>query len=118
MFTYDFGYSAWLVYGHLVPLALFGVLAALAVWRGWPRWLVVASGLVALWALSAFVIMQILNRPVDLPTEQFLAAGSGRILDVGAGSGRLTVGVLQARPRATAMALDIYSGYFGIDDNT
>ena len=118
MFTYDFGYSWWLVYGHLVPLALFGVLAAVSVWRRWRWWITAASGLVALWALIAFVIMQSLNRPVPLPSERFLAGGTGRVLDVGAGSGRLTVGVLQARPHATATALDIYSGYFGIEDNT
>ena len=118
MFTYDFGYSWWLVYGHLVPLALFGVLAAVSVWRRWRWWITAASGLVALWALIAFVIMQSLNRPVPLPSERFLAGGTGRILDVGAGSGRLTVGILQARPHATATALDIYSGYFGIEDNT
>jgi SAM-dependent methyltransferase len=118
MFTYDFGYSWWLVYGHLVPLVLFGGLAAVAVWRGWRRWIAVLTGAIALWALAAFVVMQVLNRPVTLPSEQFLAGGTGRVLDVGAGSGRLAIGVLQARPRATATALDIYSGYFGIEDNT
>jgi len=40
------------------------------------------------------------------------------VLDAGAGSGRAAVGVLRARPQATVTALDIYSGYYGIDDNT
>ena len=31
-FTYDFGYSWWIGWGHLVPIALFGGLAALGVW--------------------------------------------------------------------------------------
>lgn len=43
---------------------------------------------------------------------------SARILDAGAGSGRAAVGVLLARPRATVTGLDIYQGYWGIDDNT
>ena len=33
-------------------------------------------------------------------------------------SGRAAVGVLLARPRTTAMGVDIYSGYWGIDENT
>lgn len=118
MFTYDFGYSWWIMYGHLVPLTLFGPLTALAIWRRWHVWIVGAFGLVTLWALVAFIVVQTLNRPVTLPSDAFLTSGVGHVLDVGAGSGRLTIGVLQARPRATATALDIYRGYFGIEDNT
>ncbi len=118
MFTYDFGYSWWIVKGHLIPLALFGALAAVAVWRKWPRWLVAVFSLIGLWALASFVILQALSFPADLPSEQFLTSGTGRVLDVGAGSGRLAIGVLQARPQARVTALDIYSGDFGIEDNT
>jgi len=53
-----------------------------------------------------------------LPTARFLTSGSGRVLDVGAGSGRAAIGVLLARPKTTAMGVDIYSGYWGIDENT
>jgi SAM-dependent methyltransferase len=118
MFAYDFGYSWWIVNGHLIPLALFGALAAVAVWRKWPRWLVAVFSLIGLWALASFVTLQALRFPADLPSEQFLTSGAGRVLDVGAGSGRLAIGVLQARPQARVTALDIYSGYFGIEDNT
>ena len=59
-----------------------------------------------------------LNSPMPLPTERFLRAGAGRVLDVGAGSGRAAVGVLIARPHVTATGVDIYSGYWGIDGNT
>lgn len=118
MFIYDFGYSWWIVNGHLIPLALFGALAAVAVWRKWPRWLAAVFGLIGLWALASFVSLQILAVPADLPSEQFLASGAGRVLDVGAGSGRLAIGVLKARPQTTVTALDIYSGYFGIEGNT
>ena len=40
------------------------------------------------------------------------------MLDVGAGSGRAAIGVLLARPNTTAIGVDIYSGYWGIDENT
>ena len=117
--SYDFGYSAGLRYAMLVPLALAGSLAALAVWRSWPRWVFVITALVAIWAAGAVVVLNLmLNRPMALPTQRFLTSGSGRVLDVGAGSGRAAIGVLRARPRTTAMGVDIYSGYWGIDENT
>jgi SAM-dependent methyltransferase len=120
-FTYDFGYSWWIGWGHLVPIALFGGLAVLAFWLRWRRWLVIVSGLLAIWGIAGLVISQFLfrlNLPVDLPTQQFLPSGTGRVVDIGAGSGRATVGLLLARPRVTVTAIDIYRGYFGIDDNT
>ena len=76
---------------------------------------------VALWGLFGLFVLHVLfgiNVPAEIPTGQFLVSSSGRVLDVGAGSGRAAVGLLQARPRITVTALDIYSGYFGIDDNT
>jgi SAM-dependent methyltransferase len=121
MNPYDFGYSPAWTHGHLVPFAAAAAATALARWRRWPRWIVVASSLVAVWALVGFAIVQFVlraNRPVELPTESFLASGSGEVLDVGAGSGRSTVMVLLERPSAEVTALDIYRGYFGIDDNT
>ena len=119
-FTYDFGYSWAVVWGQLIPLALFGALAGLGLWRGWRRWVVVASGVPAVWAAVSLVTIHAfgINTPQPLPTEQFLASGSGRVVDVGAGSGRAAVGLLLARPRVTVTGVDIYSGYYGIDDNT
>jgi ubiquinone/menaquinone biosynthesis C-methylase UbiE len=58
------------------------------------------------------------GQPLQLPTAQFLPDGAGRVLDLGAGSGRATLMVLQARPKATVVAIDLYSGYWGINDNT
>jgi ubiquinone/menaquinone biosynthesis C-methylase UbiE len=40
------------------------------------------------------------------------------VLDIGAGSGRAAIGVALARPRTTVVGVDIYSGYWGIDENT
>jgi SAM-dependent methyltransferase len=119
MSTYDFGYSWALTHGHLVAAAGFALVALLA-WRfRWPRWSLVLASLATVWGLAGAVIVhQWLERPAAMPTERFLASGSGRVLDMGAGSGRATLMVVLARPRATVTALDIYSGYFGIEDNT
>jgi SAM-dependent methyltransferase len=117
--SYDFGYIRSLRYAMLVPLILAGGIAGIAVLRSWPRWLSIPMALVALWAAAAVLILNaMLNRPMGLPTERFLASGSGRVLDVGAGSGRAAIGVLLARPNATAVGVDIYSGDWGIDENT
>jgi len=119
LLTYDFGYSWSLRYAMIAPLILAGMLAALAVWRSWSRWVFVPLVLVAVWAATAVVLLNaMLNRPAPLPSDRFLASGSGRVLDVGAGSGRAAIGVLLARPQTTAIGVDIYSGYWGIDENT
>lgn len=118
---YDFGYSWPITHGPLVPLALGVLLGAAALWRGWPRAVVVAAAAVVLWAAAALLILHLfigINSPMPVPTERFLASGAGRVLDAGAGSGRAAIGVLLARPGATATGLDIYEGYWGIDDNT
>jgi ubiquinone/menaquinone biosynthesis C-methylase UbiE len=117
--TYDFGYSWSVRYAMIAPLIVAGSLAALAAWRSWPRWVFILATLMALWAAAAVVVLNVmLNSPMPLPTERFLRAGAGRVLDVGAGSGRAAVGVLIARPHVTATGVDIYSGYWGIDGNT
>ena len=80
--TYDFGYSWWIGWGHLVPIALFGGLAALALWRRWHRWLIFASALLALWGVVGLLISQFLfrlNLPVEPPTPLPLVGnGAGR----------------------------------------
>jgi SAM-dependent methyltransferase len=117
--AYDFGYSPSLRYGMVAPLILAAILAVLALWRSWPRWVFVPLAVLALWAIAAVVTLNaMLNRPMQLPTERFLASGSGQVLDVGAGSGRAAIGVALARPRTTVVGADIYSGYWGIDENT
>lgn len=118
---FDFGYPWWMTWGHLVPLVVFGLLAVIA-WRlAWSTWIVAVSGTLAIWGLAGFLIMNrvlIVRQPLPLPTPQFLPDGSGRVLDMGAGSGRATLMVLQTKPKTTVVALDIYSGYWGISDNT
>jgi SAM-dependent methyltransferase len=121
MGTFDFGYSPAWAYGHLVPLTLFTLLTAVAVWRRWHRLIVLLLGTIAVWALAGFVIVQVVlepNRPLTLPTDAFLPGGRGEVIDLGAGSGRSSLMVLLGRPLTRVTALDIYRGYYGIDENT
>ena len=119
-FKYDFDYSWPWTYGHLIAALVFGGVAASAYWLHWTR-LTIIAGVLALWGLcGAYIIHGQLrfSRPVALPTERFLPSGSGRVLDAGAGSGRSTVMVLLSRPGAKVVALDRFTGYYGIVDNT
>lgn len=113
----DFGYPWWLSYGHLVFLLL--VLALL--WAGrrwrWGRWTMALLGLVAVWAgLSAGIMRFVMNADgrAALPTQEFLREGVGRVLDIGAGTGRSTVMVLEARPQASVVALDLFADSFAM----
>jgi SAM-dependent methyltransferase len=118
---YQFGYSWPYTRGHLLVGLAGAAVALLCYWRAWPRWAALAPGIVALWGLAGAASMHYavqINEPQRLVTERFLPSGSGRVLDLGAGSGRATVGLLLARPKATVTAVDLYQGYFGIDDNT
>jgi len=119
--TYSFGYSWFVAWGYALPLGIFSGLAVVAWRRRWRPGLRALFGVLALWSLGAIGVMQLalgINLPQRIFVPQFLASGEGAVLDVGAGSGRSTVGLLLARPRARVTAIDIYSGYYGIDDNT
>lgn len=119
-FKYDFDYSWPWTYGHLIAAVLFAALASVAYWLHWTR-LTIVAGVLAVWGLcGAYIVHEQLrfSRPVALPTERFLPSGSGRVLDAGAGSGRSTLMVLLSRPAAKVVALDRFTGYYGIDDNT
>lgn len=121
LFQYDFGYGWLWNYGHLLAIVPFTALAVLAWKRGWPGWIAALSLLLAVWGVAGLLIVQLgfrINLPLALPTERFLASGSGRVLDGGAGSGRASLMVLLARPGTRVVAVDLYEGYFGIDDNT
>lgn len=111
----DFGYPWWLSYGHLVFLlpSLGGLLAG---WRfGWRRlWLILLGGIAAWAATSLFVTRSFnVNDVATLPTENFLKSGEGRVLDIGAGTGRSSIMVLSARPKATLVAMDLFGDSFG-----
>jgi SAM-dependent methyltransferase len=113
---YDFAYGWVWNYGHLylalVLAALIWILRARA-----PRWALALLGVVALWALVGFFIIQLafrFNLPQVLPTEDFLKDGAhkpatARVLDIGCGSGRTTIMVALARPGVHVTGLDNFS---------
>ena len=120
-FTYDFGYSWPITWGLLIPVVLFGAVAAAGLVLRWRRWVVIASALVVVWGIVGLFITHALfriNLPMAPPSDRFASSGSGQFVDIGAGSGRAAIGLLLARPRAHVTAVDIYKGYYGIDDNT
>ena len=120
-FTYDFGYEWPLLWFHAIPIALGLIGVAAGLWLHWQRWIVVVAAAFAVWGCVGLFFIHVvggINAPMRLLSDQFLVSDRGRFLDVGAGSGRAAIGVLQARPHTTATAVDIYRGYFGIDGNT
>jgi SAM-dependent methyltransferase len=121
VFKYEFGYTWYVGYGLVIPLAIAATVVGVGLARGWPRWVTTIAAVLSIWALLGLFLINIawgINKPMELPTPRFLASGAGRVLDAGAGSGRAAIGVLLARPKATVTGLDIYSGYWGIDGNT
>ena len=108
----DFGYPWFLTYGHLVIAA-----PSLALWllgraRRWPKAPMVLIGAVALWSFAAFLVVAFgfnANGVPPLPTAKFLTSGAGRVLDMGAGTGRSTLMVLEARPQTAVVALDLFA---------
>ena len=111
----DYGYPWWLSYGHLPILVVMLAVLFAGSLRRWPVWPMLLVGVVALWSAAAFLVdrfvINVNGRPT-LPTERFLASGVGRVLDVGAGTGRSSIMVLQARPRATVVATDLFGESF------
>lgn len=119
-FRYDFGYAWPWTWGHALAAVLLAGLAV-ASWRAGRTWWGAVAASLAAWALAGAIIVNAVlgfSLPVALPTQAFLASGHGRVLDLGAGSGRSTVMVLNARPAARVTALDIFGAEYGISGNS
>src|SRR5437016_4972351 len=106
----SFGYPWWLSYGHLTVLVPAVALLLFGYARKWPKWPMVLFGLLLFWSSAAFVLTRFVinfnGRAASLPTQSFLRSGEGRVLDIGAGTGRSSIMVLESRPQTTLVALD------------
>src|SRR5579864_2279379 len=112
---FDFGYPWWLSYGQLILLVPSVLLLLLGYWRKWSRWPMLLVGIVALWSGAALLVSRFVldvNGLPSLPTQHFFHSGVGRVLDMGAGTGRSSIMVLEARPQATLVALDLFAESF------
>jgi ubiquinone/menaquinone biosynthesis C-methylase UbiE len=113
--NFNFGYPWWLSYGHLVVAAALFAVLFIGFWFKWSKWPMLLLGVLALWAGAAFVVVRFvidINGRPALPTESFLRSGTGRVLDMGAGTGRSSIMVLQSRPQTTLVALDLFGESF------
>lgn len=119
LFRYDFGYAWPWTWGHAIAALVFALATAglaAAGRRGWS----LLTGALTIWAIAGAIIVNGMLRfslPEVLPTAQFLARGEGRVLDLGAGSGRSTLMVLLGRPAAHVTALDVFGAEYGIVGN-
>lgn len=107
----NFGYAWYWTYGHLLLTAVLLPLFLLGWRRKWPKLLLAGVGVIALWSVAAFLLVRFgadINGRMPLPTQSFLPDGSGRVLDMGAGTGRSTLMVLESRPRTVVVALDSF----------
>ena len=111
----DFGYPWWLSYGHLPVFVAALSLGVLGYARKWSRWALSFVGALILWSGAALLVQRFVidvNGRPELPTQAFLRSGVGRVLDMGAGTGRSSIMVLESRPEATLIALDLFGQSF------
>jgi SAM-dependent methyltransferase len=111
----DFGYPWFLSYGHLAIAALVLPFFLLGRASKWPKPLTWVFGALTLWSVAAFAVSHFaldVNARSAPPPAKFLASGAGRVLDMGAGTGRSTLMVLDYRPQATVVALDLFGKSF------
>lgn len=113
--TPDLGYHWIWTYGHLIPAGAFAAVTAGLAWLGLPWWAwVLPAGLTA-WSVAGFLVMRFgvrMNEILRFPAADFLADGTGRVLDVGCGSGRLSIALGRARPSVTIVGLDDFSAEY------
>jgi len=112
---FDFGYSWFWQWGHGVLGLIFLVFACVLFTFQAPGWTVVLTGAGSLWGLTGLILMQFVfraHKPLVLPTDQFIASGEGRLLDLGCGSGRTSIMMGQARPAVKIVGVDNFSANY------
>jgi ubiquinone/menaquinone biosynthesis C-methylase UbiE len=108
----NFGYPWFLSYGHLALAAITLLFWILGRARKWSKAPMILIGALTLWSAAAFLVARFdldVNGRLPLPSQRFLASGTGRVLDMGAGTGRSSIMVLEARPQTTVVALDLFT---------
>lgn len=108
----SFGYPWPLAYGHLCFAAALLPVLYLVRRRVWLR---SAVGLLIVWGLAGFLTMNFVLRidgRGELPTAAFLPGGAGSVVDLGAGTGRSALMVLEGRPGATVTAVDAFANSY------
>ena len=110
----DFGYPWWLTTGHLLLFVVLLCAAIAARTLHLSRWVIVPLLALSVWAGSVALLVHFfgINQVPTLPTQAFLSPGSGRVLDLGAGTGRSSIMVLAERPQATLVASDLFGTSF------
>ena len=108
----DLGYHWIWTYGHLLPAFVFAATTVALILLGFPWWAWLVPAVLAAWGVAGFLVMRFgvrMNEIAAFPAADFLADGSGKVLDVGCGSGRLSIALGRARPRLTFTGLDNFS---------
>lgn len=108
----DLGYSWRWTYGHLVPMTVLGAAAVVSLSLGAPWWVWIPLLVLGVWMLAGFLVMRLGVRMNEIPrftVGDFLPGASGRMLDVGCGSGRLGIAIARARPTLSVVGLDNFS---------
>src|SRR5260370_11630902 len=90
----NFGYPWWLSYGHLAIVLGAVSILLLGYRRKWSKWPMLFLGVLVLWSGAAFLVARFVidvDGPTALPTQSFLRSGPGRVLDIGAGTSRISI---------------------------
>lgn len=112
---FDFGYPWWLSYGQAIVLVPAALILFIAWKRKWALWSQALLAVIVLWAGAALFVTRFIldvNGVPSLPTQEFFKAGNGRVIDLGAGTGRSSIMLLRSRPNATLVALDLFAESF------
>lgn len=108
----DLGYHWVWTYGHLIPALLFAAITSALVLFELPWWTWLIPGALAAWGVAGFLVMRLGVRMNEIPTfpaADFLPQGAGTVLDVGCGSGRLSIAFGGSRPTIAVFGLDNFS---------